>query len=77
MSLQEAPTPLQFTEPAERQAPFYRFYPMRAEGRIADRHEGYFANDATAIAAARKVIEDFPRLEIWCGPRKVVTLSRE
>jgi hypothetical protein len=56
---------------------FYRFYLLRAEGRIADRHEGYFADDAAAIANARRVIEDFPRLEIWCGPRKVVTLSRE
>jgi hypothetical protein len=46
---------------------FYRFYPLRAEGRIADRHEGDFADDAAAIAAAPRMVGDFPRLEIWCG----------
>jgi hypothetical protein len=56
---------------------FYWFYPMRAEGRIADRHEAYFANDAAPIAAARNVIEDFPRLEIWCGARQVASFARE
>lgn len=56
---------------------FYRFYPMRAEGRIADRHEVYFADDAAAIQAAPHMIEDFPRLEIWCGTRKVASFTRE
>jgi hypothetical protein len=56
---------------------FYRFYPVRAEGRIADRHEGYFADDAAAIAAAPQMVEDFPRLDIWCGARQVASLTRE
>jgi hypothetical protein len=58
------------------QAAFYRFYPLRAAGRIADRHEGYFADDAAAIASAKHVTHNFPALEIWCGPRKVITPSR-
>ena len=77
MALQTVPTPSQFTEPAEQSASCYRFYPLRAAGRIADRHEAYFADDATAIAAAQQMIEDFPRLEIWCGTRKVADLARE
>jgi hypothetical protein len=56
---------------------FYRFYPLRAEDRIADRHEGYFADDAAAIAAAPQMVEDFPRLDIWCGARQVASLARE
>jgi hypothetical protein len=58
-------------------AAFYRFYLLQADDHIPRRHEDYFADDATAMAAAKCVLGDFPSVEIWCGPRKVVTLSRE
>jgi hypothetical protein len=54
---------------------FYRFYLLRADDHIAARREGYFVNDAAAIAAAPSVIEDYPGVEIWCGQRRVATLS--
>ena len=59
------------------QAPFYRFYLLRADNHIAQRREDYFADDAAAITAARQVIGEFPGVEIWCGTRKVISLSRE
>ena len=77
MSLQTAPTPSLFTEPDTRQTPFYRLYLLQADDHIARRREDYFADDAAAIGAARNVIGDFHGVEIWCGPRKVVTLLRE
>src|SRR5690348_1495532 len=58
-------------------AAYYRFYLLQADNHIARRREDYFANDAIAMAAAKRLIGDFPGVEIWCGPRKVVTLSRE
>jgi hypothetical protein len=61
----------------EQPAPFYRFYPLRADGHIARLHEDYLADDAAAIAVARHVMGDYPGVEIWCERRKVVTLSRE
>jgi hypothetical protein len=57
--------------------PFYRFYLLQADDHIARRRDDYFADDMAAIAAANHVIGDFPGVEIWCGSRKVVTLSRE
>jgi hypothetical protein len=58
-------------------AAYYRFYLLQADNHIARRREDYFANDAIAMVAAKRLIGDFPGVEIWCGPRKVVTLSRE
>lgn len=55
----------------------YRFYLLRADDHFARRLEDYFPDDATAMAAARSVIDDYPGVEIWCECRKVVTLSRE
>ena len=56
---------------------FYRFYLLRADDHIARRREDYAPNDAAAIGYARQVVGDYAGVEIWCGPRKVVTLSRE
>jgi len=56
---------------------FYRFYLLQADDHVARRREDYFTNDAMAMVAAKRVIGDYPGVEIWCGPRKVVTLSRE
>jgi hypothetical protein len=56
---------------------FYRFYLLQADDHIARRREDYFADDATAIAATKCLVGDFPGVEIWCEQRKVVTLSRE
>lgn len=61
----------------EGQAPFYRFYLLRADGHFAGRREDYFADDAAAISVARHVIAGYQGVEIWCGARKVITLSRE
>lgn len=49
---------------------YYRFHLLRADDR-----EGFFADDATAIAAAGRVIGDYPGIEIWCERLKAVTLS--
>jgi hypothetical protein len=62
---------------AEQPAAFYRFYLLQADDHFARRREDYFADDAAAIGAAKHVIGDFSGVEIWCGPRKVITLSRE
>jgi hypothetical protein len=57
-------------------ASFYRFYLLR-DDHIMRRREDYFADDATAMAAAKYIIGDFPGVEIWCEQRKVITLTRE
>ena len=62
---------------AEQPSAFYRFYLLRADDHFARRREDYFADDAAAIGAAKHVIGDFSGVEIWCGARKVITLSRE
>jgi hypothetical protein len=53
----------------------YRFYLLKADDHIARRREDYFADDTAAIAAAGRIIGDYPGIEIWCERRKVVTLS--
>lgn len=57
-------------------ASLYRFYLLR-DDHIVRRREDYFADDVTAMAAAKYLIGDFPGVEIWCEQRKVVTLARE
>jgi hypothetical protein len=56
---------------------FYRFYLLQADNHIARRREDYFADDATAKAAAKYLLGDYPGVEIWCEQRKVVTLARD
>jgi hypothetical protein len=56
---------------------YYRFYLLRDDDHIARRREDYCADDTAAIAAAGRVIGDYPGVEIWCERRKVVTLSRQ
>jgi hypothetical protein len=75
MALEQAP-PAQSNEriEVERQAPFYRFYLLRADGHFAGRREDYFA---AAISVARHVVGGYQGVESWCGARKVNTLSRE
>ena len=55
----------------------YRFYLLRADGHIAGRRDGYFDDDAAAIAAVPEAIAEHPSVEIWCKGRKVIALSRE
>ena len=59
------------------QSSLYRFYLLRADGHIAGRRDGYFDDDAAAIAAVPEAIAEHPSVEIWCEGRKVIALSRE
>jgi len=59
------------------QSSLYRFYLLRADGHIAGRRDGYFDDDAAAIAAAPEAIAEHLSVEIWREERKVIALSRE
>ena len=57
--------------------PFYRFYLLTAQDRIAGRQEATCDDDASALATAADVIGTFPAVEVWDGRRRVARLAAE
>jgi hypothetical protein len=59
------------------QSSFYRFYPAAARGSYCGSARSYFADEGRHRPAAQRLIEDFPRLDIWCGQHRIGSFSRE